>query len=54
MSKDESFESECRAKFLDYCQLYKVAKFHAVKRDYAARAYGVIDDWLDWVDIQTL
>jgi hypothetical protein len=48
------FEAECRKKFDIYCQCYKVAAYHSLKRKYAAKAYAVIDAFLDFRDVQSL
>lgn len=50
----DDFEHECRLKFEHYCKCYKAAAFHSLKRQYAEKAYGVIDDWLAWKEIQAL
>lgn len=39
MSKAESFENECRQRFLGFCILYKMANYHSEKRKYAEAAY---------------
>jgi len=46
--------AECRSKFLLYCQLYREAKFHSLKRQYAEKAYEQVEIYLDWRDVQGL
>lgn len=48
------FESECRREFKVYCECYKAAAYHSLKRLYVEKAYAVIDAWLDWLSVQTL
>lgn len=50
----DDFELECRARFQTFCDLYQKAKFHSLKRKYAAQAYEQIDAYLDWRDVQSL
>lgn len=55
MSKSEpDFEAECRSRFNLYCELYRAAKYHSKKKEYVAKAYDAIEDYLDHRDIQSL
>lgn len=54
MSKAESFENECRQRFLGFCILYKMASYHSEKRKYVEAAYDQVDVFLDWRDLQSL
>jgi len=51
---DTDLAAECRSKFLLYCQLYREAKFHSLKRQYAEKAYEQVEIYLDWRDVQSL
>lgn len=51
---EPDFEAECRSRFNLYCELYAEAKFHSLKKKYAAKAYEAIEDYLDHRDIQAL
>lgn len=53
-TREPDFEAECRARFRLYCELYREAKFHSLKKQYAAKAYDAIEDYLDHRDIQSL
>jgi hypothetical protein len=48
------FEAECRREFNVYCECYKAAAYHSLKRLYVEKAYAVIDAFLDHRDIQSL
>lgn len=44
--------AECRAKFLYFCEQYRMAKFHSLKRHYVEKAYEQVDIYLDLRDIE--
>lgn len=50
----DDFEAECREKFQHYCEQVQVSAYHSLKRKYAEKAYGVIDDYLAWREIGEL
>jgi hypothetical protein len=49
-----TFEDNCRMRFQHHCEKYAEAKFHAEKRHYMEKAYDAIEDFLDYVGIQSL
>ena len=48
------FEAECRKRFQLYCECYRAAAYHSLKRHYVEKAYEVIEVYLDHRDIQSL
>ena len=48
------FEAECRRKFEHYCKCRARARYNYGKRHFAAKAYEVIDAYLDWQAVQSL
>lgn len=50
----DDFEAECRAKFKVYCECYKAAAYHSLKRLYVEKAYEAIEFCLAYRDIQSL
>ena len=54
VKKDDDFEAEGGRRFALDCELYKAAAYHLLKRQYVAKAYDAIEDYLDHRDIQSL
>lgn len=50
----DDFEAECRKRFQLYCECYRAAAYHSLKRKYVEKAYEAIEDYLDHRDIQSL
>lgn len=47
-------ETECRARFQRFCELYAEAAYHSMKAHYVKKAYEQIEIYLDHRDIQNL